>query len=75
MAKGKIKIDSNRCKGCCICIEACRKNELVLGNENNDFGYPVVKFKNTGTCNACAVCAIVCPDAAIEVIKLVEVEK
>lgn len=69
MKKGKIKIDTIRCKGCLLCIEACKKEEIIVSKEINKFGYHLVEFINNGKCNACAFCAIVCPDAAIEVTK------
>lgn len=70
--KGKIRIDADRCKGCVVCIEECPKMEIKLGEKINKFGYNIVEFKDNGGCNACTLCAIVCPDAAIEVIEIVD---
>ena len=75
MKNGKIKIDEDRCKGCLICIEACNKNEIKISNKVNKYGYIAVEFCNEGRCNACALCGIVCPDAAIEVIEIIEAMK
>ena len=72
LKKGKIIIDADRCKGCLVCIEECPKMEIRLGEKINKSGYNIVEFKASGGCNACTLCAIVCPDAAIEVIQLVD---
>ncbi len=72
MKKGKIRIDENRCKGCLICIEACKHTEIRTSDRINKHGYNVVEFCNAGRCTACTLCAIVCPDCAIEVIEIIE---
>ena len=72
MKKGKIKIDKDRCKGCLICVEECKRNAIKEGDKVNRYGYIVVEFVDEDRCNACKLCAIACPDAAIEVIELIE---
>ncbi len=72
MRKGKIVINENRCKGCLICVSQCKMKEIEKSNKVNKFGHIVVEFKNSGKCNACTLCAISCPDAAIEVYEIVE---
>ena len=72
MKKGKIRINEDRCKGCMLCIEACKFNELKQSDRVNKYGHIVVEFCGKGKCTACALCAIVCPDAAIEVFEIVE---
>ena len=72
MKKGKIIIDADRCKGCLLCVEECKKAEIKQSEKINRFGYNIVEFKNCGECNACTLCAIVCPDAAIEVVEIIE---
>ena len=68
----KITIDINRCKGCYLCIEACPKNIIEVGDRLNALGcYPAQQIEG-GECTACALCARVCPDAAIEVYRAVE---
>ena len=74
MRKGRIKIDSNRCKGCLLCVSTCKQNEIRPGLKMNKSGYNVVEFCNEGRCNACTLCGIICPDAAIEVIEIMETE-
>jgi len=63
---GRIKIDSERCKGCGLCVTVCPKHGIVISKKSNKKGYFPAK-KDNGECSGCAVCAIICPDAAIEV--------
>jgi 2-oxoglutarate ferredoxin oxidoreductase subunit delta len=72
MAKGKIKIIEKYCKGCLLCIDACKFQEIIISKKINKFGNNIVEFKDTGNCTACSLCAQVCPDAAIEVSKIIE---
>jgi len=63
---GKIIIDTERCKGCGLCVIVCPKNGIVISNHSNKAGYFPAK-KNDAECTGCALCAIICPDAVIEV--------
>ena len=69
--KGKIVIDSERCKGCYLCIEVCPQKLITVSEELNQKGYHPAKFieKNPDGkgCIGCAMCATICPDIAIEV--------
>jgi len=72
MRKGRIKILEERCKGCLLCIQECRVNEIIKVNKVNKYGYITVSFKDAGRCNGCTLCAIACPDCAIEVYEIIE---
>ncbi len=66
----KITIDSNLCKGCGLCIDACPKEIIVIGDSSNDQGYfTAVNSNNPDKCTGCALCAEICPDIAIKVFK------
>ncbi len=74
MAKiaGAVTVDSVRCKGCELCVVACPKDVLALQpKEVNDRGYHYAYAANPDACIGCASCALVCPDACIEVYKVV----
>jgi len=71
---GKIKIDTEKCKGCGLCVEACPKNVIVISEHPNKNGYLPAEVINDIECFGCALCAIMCPDAAIEVYRDIDVE-
>ncbi|MGI6227092.1 MAG: 4Fe-4S dicluster domain-containing protein [Peptococcales bacterium] len=65
----KVKILPEYCKSCQLCIEACPKGVLKVGDKANAKGYYTVVPAFEEKCNGCTLCAIVCPDVAIEVYK------
>lgn len=66
--KGAIVIDSNRCKGCTLCIDACPQGVIaVAARKVNSHGYPYVEAVNVDKCTGCTSCAMVCPDGCITV--------
>ncbi len=67
MINKKLVIQSNRCKGCQLCVSFCPKNALAIGKKINKLGYTTVFLQNEDVCVACGICAEICPDAVIEV--------
>ena len=65
--KGTIDIDKEFCKSCKFCIEFCPKNIIYISNQLNTKGYYFAEFEKDKECTGCAICALVCPEAAIEV--------
>ncbi|MHC4430233.1 MAG: 4Fe-4S dicluster domain-containing protein [Planctomycetota bacterium] len=63
---GKIKIDTERCKGCGLCVAVCPKGIIVICAKSNRHGYFPAGTDNRN-CTGCAACAVICPDAVIEV--------
>lgn len=66
-ATGRIAIDSERCKACELCVAACPKHCIEIGNAINSQGYAAAVFARPGDCTGCAICAECCPDVCIEV--------
>ena len=54
--KGAIVVDTGRCKGCSLCVEACPQHVIALAEKK-------VNVHGVG----CTSCAIVCPDGCITV--------
>ncbi len=67
--KGKIIIDIEICKGCLYCVEACPNGIIKAADRLNTKGYYPADFNPSedNGCTACTLCAISCPEAAIEV--------
>lgn len=65
--KGKIVIDAAFCKGCYFCIEFCPKKVIRVSTQLNAKGYAFAECDTEKNCTGCATCALVCPEAAIEV--------
>ena len=65
--KGNIKINQERCKGCCLCMTFCPKGSIVVAKKLNIKGYFPADFTDRQECTGCATCALMCPEAAIEV--------
>jgi 2-oxoglutarate ferredoxin oxidoreductase subunit delta len=63
---GKIIINTERCKGCGLCVSVCPKGGIIISKQSNKNGYFPAEA-NGIDCTGCAICAIICPDAAIEV--------
>ncbi len=71
-ARGKIRIDRERCKGCHLCMEVCPNAKIRPDDSLNLKGYTPAHFNEPSAegekgCTGCAQCATVCPEVAIEV--------
>ena len=63
---GKIIIDTERCKGCGLCVTVCQKGCIIISKHSNKSGYFPAEPAGSD-CTGCAMCTIICPDAVIEV--------
>lgn len=70
MIVGSIDINTGRCKGCALCVEACPKHILRLSGKVNVSGYPYIEIFDEDNCIGCASCGIICPDGCITVYKV-----
>jgi len=68
--KGSVIINTERCKGCALCVVACPSEVLELAKEVNNKGYNFARMKNPDECTGCASCGYVCPDGCITVYKM-----
>ena len=70
--KGVVVVNTERCKGCNLCVVACplkvlALTPLALTPKVNQKGYNYVQQVVEDTCNGCSSCAIVCPDGCLTV--------
>jgi 2-oxoglutarate ferredoxin oxidoreductase subunit delta len=64
---GRIEIEFERCKACELCIEACPKDCIEMGERLNAQGYAAATFSKADECTGCVFCAEACPDVCITV--------
>ena len=63
----RIEIAAELCKACELCVAACPKECIVHSDTLNAYGVYPMRMRDDAECIACAQCALMCPDAAIEV--------
>jgi len=68
--RGAIVVDTEKCKGCEVCLAACPTNVIGMAKEVNGKGYHYAYMVNEEACIGCTNCAIVCPDGVITVYKV-----
>ncbi len=64
----RVVIETERCKGCGLCIEVCPPAVLGLGALNTK-GYAAAVLLDNERCTSCTACVLICPDVAITVFR------
>jgi 2-oxoglutarate ferredoxin oxidoreductase subunit delta len=67
VVRGTVHIDVERCKGCELCIPACKPAVLTMSTTTNATGFAFPEL-HPG-CTGCNACHEVCPDFVFEVFK------
>lgn len=73
MARGRIVVNTEACKGCELCVTICSASLIQLAESFNSKGYrPAELVDPEHRCTGCTLCAMICPDAAIIVFREVK---
>ena len=64
-SRGTVVIAVDRCKGCELCIPACKPAVLRMATQRNELGVPYPEL--LPGCTGCGACLLVCPDFCFEV--------
>jgi 2-oxoglutarate ferredoxin oxidoreductase subunit delta len=68
LTRGTVRIDVESCKGCDLCIPACRPGVLQMTTDRfNQRGYRYPELH--AGCTGCNACAQICPDFVFQVWK------
>jgi 2-oxoglutarate ferredoxin oxidoreductase subunit delta len=59
--RGAVRLNSDECKGCGLCAEACPPKVLRLADGLNPYGYHPAEYVGAG-CTGCGICFFVCPE-------------
>jgi NAD-dependent dihydropyrimidine dehydrogenase PreA subunit len=59
--RGTVEMNSEECKGCGLCVEACPPKVLRLAECLNRYGYHPAIYLGNG-CTGCGICYFVCPE-------------
>ena len=68
--RGTVVIDTEACKGCDLCIDACKPGVLAMTDDRNQRGYRYPEL--LAGCTACRACADICPDFCFQVYRYPE---
>ncbi len=66
----KVTFETDRCKGCGLCVDACPKHILEICRDKiNQKGHSPAGITDESQCIGCGSCALMCPDCVITVEK------
>ena len=73
LAKGRIVVNEEMCKGCELCTTVCPYDLIRMASYYNAKGYKPATLEDPDSrCTGCTLCAMICPDAVITVFRLVK---
>ncbi len=71
MAKFKMVILEEKCKGCGLCASVCPKSILAFDSQKvNIKGYRPIQMTDMEQCIGCSSCALMCPDGIINIYRV-----
>ena len=67
----EVRIIHRYCKGCGLCVEVCEPGKIYINALPNKQGLRTAAVSPEVDCTGCLRCATICPDAAIELFRVV----
>jgi 2-oxoglutarate ferredoxin oxidoreductase subunit delta len=61
VSRGNVKINTEECKGCGLCVDSCPPKCLSLTMEMNIYGAHPAAYAGEG-CTGCGICFYCCPE-------------
>ncbi len=68
----EVKVLTRFCKGCGLCVEVCEQGTLYIERTPNQYGVQPAAVHPGRDCTGCLKCATMCPDAAIEICRVLD---
>lgn len=68
----RVKILTRFCKGCGLCVEVCEQGKFYIERTPNQYGVQPAALRPEQDCTGCLKCATMCPDAAIEIYRVLD---
>lgn len=65
LARGRVLVVKDRCKGCEFCVNYCARGVLGMSKSFNRKGYHYPEADPARTCVNCRFCEAICPEFAI----------
>ncbi len=65
IARGRVVVIKDRCKGCELCVRYCPRDVLRMSQTFNSRGYYFPEAVEEQNCVNCHFCEVLCPDFAI----------
>lgn len=66
----QVRVLVEYCKGCGLCVEACPVEALEFSEQLSVLAVYPARPNPDVECTGCLSCALMCPDAAIEVVEV-----
>jgi 2-oxoglutarate ferredoxin oxidoreductase subunit delta len=60
-SRGFVAVNTEECKGCKLCVDACPVDVLSISSLFNVHGYNHAEYEGQG-CTGCGVCFYACPE-------------
>lgn len=69
MSGSHIEINSEKCKGCRLCVNECPRSVIEISGHFNSKGWQFASPARNEDCIGCKKCSTVCPDVCITVFR------